>query len=57
MFGTAAPAGWQTGVVYALMHAAAEEVDGGPLPAGRAADVLVTTIMGALAGGTAGGGG
>ncbi|TMR30889.1 TetR/AcrR family transcriptional regulator [Actinomadura geliboluensis] len=56
-FGTAVPAGWQAGVVYALMHAAAEEVDGGRLAAGEAADALVTTVMGALAAGTGPGGG
>jgi hypothetical protein len=53
-FSAAAPPGWQATAVYSLMHAAAQEVDEGRLPAADAADALVATILGALGGGAPG---
>ncbi|MBD2898055.1 hypothetical protein amrb99_70220 [Actinomadura sp. RB99] len=56
VFTAAAPPGWQVTAVYTLMHAAAQEVDEGRLDAAEAAETLVSTILGALGGGAAGGG-
>lgn len=39
------PRGWLVTTIYSLVHAAAEEVDGGRLDAADAADVLEATVV------------
>jgi AcrR family transcriptional regulator len=42
------PVGWLVATVYALLHATAEELNGGRLSKRAAADVLETTVLAAL---------
>jgi AcrR family transcriptional regulator len=42
------PLAWLVGTVYALLHAAAEELNGGRLSNRAAGDVLETTVLAAL---------
>jgi TetR/AcrR family transcriptional regulator, mexCD-oprJ operon repressor len=48
-FRTDLPRSWLVATFYSLMHAAAEEVDAGRLDPAQAPDVLVATILPALA--------
>jgi TetR/AcrR family transcriptional repressor of mexCD-oprJ operon len=48
-FRTDLPRSWLVATFYSLMHGAAEEVDAGRLDPADAADVLVATILAALA--------
>lgn len=45
---TDVPAGWLATMVYSLLHAAADEVDAGRLPADDVADLLEATLLPAL---------
>ncbi|MGK5551943.1 TetR/AcrR family transcriptional regulator [Actinomadura kijaniata] len=44
------PADWLVATVYALLHAAADEVEAGRLPGDGAGEILATTLLGTLKG-------